>query len=297
MKMIAYLPLLLFCSAASLWAQAPPVAADKTAIPITKEPHHHLILENSYVRVFRVELISPDATPLYPHDHPYVYMSIGKAEFTKTVEGKSEVHVTMANGQLGYSKGGFSQIIRTEDETPFYNITVELLHPQENVHSDCAKVVEGPLEGCSGPQNVVAETDKKAASELATAANGAASSDAGVASLGQLGRDEAKKDAPSVPPPFTTVLESDESTLRSATFPVKGKFSADAGAAGTLLVVEPLSQFTLDFSDGSSKLLSGGDCVWLQGGSTTAITNTSQQTPSVILMFTFKDAPPKSGGN
>lgn len=296
MKMIAYLSLLAFCGPASLWAQAPPPTADKTAVSITKEPHHHLILENSFVRVFRVELISPDATALYRHDYPYVYMSIGKAEFTKDVEGKPEVRVKMANGQLGYSKGGFSQIIRTEDETPFYNITAELLHPQENLHSDCAKVVEGLLEGCSAPQNVVSESDKKSSELVAAPTNDAAPPTTGVDSpLAQMGRDDAKKNTPLAPPAFTVVLESDESTLKSATFPVGGKYSADAGAAGTLIVVEPLSQFTLDFSDGSSKLLSGGDSLWLPGGSTTAIANTSQQTPSVLLLFSFKDAPKPAG--
>ncbi len=295
MKMITYLPLLAFCGTAPLWAQAPPAAADsKIAIPITQEPHHHLILENSYVRVFRVELISPDKTPLYRHDHPYVYMSIGKAEFTKEVEGKPEAQVKMANGQLGYSQGGFSQIIRTEDETPFYNITVQLLHPQENLRSDCAKVMEGPLAGCGAPQNVVAQSDKKNSELVAAPATGGASSTTSVDSpLAQMGRDESK--LPTVAPTFVVVLESDESTLKSATFPVKGQFSADAGATGTLIVVEPLSQFTVDFSDGSSKLLSGGDSLWLPSGSTTAIANTSEQTPSVLLMFSFKDAPKPPG--
>lgn len=223
-------------------------------------------------------------------------MSIGKAEFTKDVEGKPEVRVKMANGQLGYSKGGFSQIIRTEDETPFYNITVELLHPQENLHSDCAKVVEGPLEGCSAPQNIVSASDKKNSGLVAATTNAAAAPTTGVDSpLAQMGRNDAKKKTPSAAPAFTVVLESDESTLKSTTFPVNGNFSTAAGAAGTLIVVEPLSQFTLNFNDGSSKLLSGGDSLWLPAGSTTAIANTSQQTPSVLLMFSFKDAPKPAG--
>jgi hypothetical protein len=57
-----------------------------------------------------------------------------------------------------------------------------------------------------------------------------------------------------------------------------------------LLVVEPLSQFKLDFVDGSSKLLSGGDTLWLQAGSTTTVTNVSEQTASLVLIFRFKDA-------
>lgn len=92
MKNTAFLILLLVCTAVTLRGQTPPVSPNQAAasakppVAIKDEPHHHLILENSYVRVFRVEIISPDATPLYRHDFPYVYMSIGKAEFTKAVE-------------------------------------------------------------------------------------------------------------------------------------------------------------------------------------------------------------------
>ena len=120
-------------------AQAPNDAGS-ASVPITKEPHHHLVLENSYVRVFRVEIISPDATLLHRHDNPYAYMSIGKAEFTNAVEGKPDTRVKMTDGQLGYSRGGFSHIIRTENDTPFYNLTIELLHPQGEMPSDARKL-------------------------------------------------------------------------------------------------------------------------------------------------------------
>jgi hypothetical protein len=133
-------------------AQSPPADTGKS-VSIKEEPHHHMILENAYVRVFRVEIISPDATLLHHHDTPYAYMSIGRADFINAVEGKPEARVTMASGQLGYSKGGFSHIVRTTNDVPFYNITIELLHPQPNIHSDCAKTLSGPLEGCSTPRN------------------------------------------------------------------------------------------------------------------------------------------------
>jgi hypothetical protein len=291
MKNIAYLTLLLACTAVAGRGQtAPPdtaVASAKPPVSIKQEPHHHLILENSYARVFRVEVISPDATPLYRHDFPYVYMSIGKAEFIKAVEGQPEKHVTMTNGQLGYSKGGFAQIIRAENDTPFYNITVELLHPQNNMHSECAKVIEGPLDGCATraavddtSKKVVSSTDGDAPASPGTGAN---------TPLAESAPDKGKKAAG--PAVFASILESDESTLKSGNFPANAKTSLVAAAGGTLLVIEPLSQFKLDFVDGSSKLLSGGDTLWLPAGSTSAVTNTSEQAASSMLIFDFKDAP------
>jgi hypothetical protein len=301
MKNIACIALLFFCAAVTLRAQdptpaapTPSTASSKAPVPITEEPHHHLILENSYVRVFRVEIISPDATLLHRHDSPYVYMSIGKAEFTNLVEGKPETRVTLRDGQLGYSKGGFSHIIRTENDTPFYNLTIELLHPQVNVRSDCAKVVDGPLTDCSAPQAAVANAARQIDSE-SKAPTVATSPGTGTNTpLAQLAPDTAKK-APSGPPTFTPILETDESTLKSATFPTDAKTSLDAGPGGTLLIVEPLSQFKVDFADGNSKLLSGGDPLWIQAGTSPTITNSSDQTPSTVLIFGFKDAPKPAG--
>jgi hypothetical protein len=294
MRNMLYLCVIFFCASATFEAQAPPAspaaAPGKPPVPITEERHHHLILENAYVRVFRVEIISPDATLLHRHDVPYVYMSIGKAEFSNAVEAKPEVRVKMADGQLGYSNGGFSHIIRTVNDTPFYNLTIELLHPQGSARSDCAKLVNGPLEGCSAPQLAVASTADKMASET-KGADAAASPGTGVNTpLAQSAPDNAKK-AAARPPTFASILETDESTLKSATFPANAKTAIVAGSAGILLIVEPLSQFKLDFSDGSSKLLSGGDPLWLQAWSTASVTNTSEQTSSSVLILGFKDAP------
>jgi hypothetical protein len=292
MKSVTYLASLFFC-AASLQAQEQPAPPDSNVpVPINQEPHHHLILENSYVRVFRVEIISPDATLLHRHDFPYVYMSIGKAEFTNAVERKPEIRVKMADGQLGYSNGGFSHIIRTAHDTPFYNLTIELLHPQGNVRSKCAKVVNGPLEGCSAPQSAVASAAGEIASETKETGRAATSPGTGANTpVAQVAPDSAKKTEAAAPPTFITILETDESTLKSGTFPARAKTTTAPEPAGTLLVVEPLSQFKIDFIDGTSKLLSGGDSLWLTPGPAVTVTNISQLQPSALLMLGLKDAP------
>jgi hypothetical protein len=135
----------LLCSALllltfSLNAQAP------VAVPIPKEPHHHLVLENSYVRVFRVSLPAHDTTLLHQHDVPYVYVSLGPADVVNAVQGKPEARIVMADGQVGYSRGGFAHIARTDAGSPFNNVTIELLHPQGDPHNLCAQVIPGTLE-------------------------------------------------------------------------------------------------------------------------------------------------------
>jgi hypothetical protein len=138
MKSILCSLLLLF--AFSLNAQAP------VAVPIPKEPHHHLVLENSYVRVFRVSVPGHESTLLHQHDVPYLYVSLGPADVINAVQGKPEAHLTMADGQIGYSRGGFAHIARNESDAPFNNVTIELLHPQGEPQNLCAQVVPGPLE-------------------------------------------------------------------------------------------------------------------------------------------------------
>src|SRR5438445_10635767 len=96
-------------------AQAP------VAAPIPKEPHHHLVLENDYVRVFRVSVPAHESTLLHQHDVPYLYVSLGSADVINAVQDKPEVHLLMADGQLGYSPGHFAHIARNLSAAAFNN--------------------------------------------------------------------------------------------------------------------------------------------------------------------------------
>lgn len=139
-------------------AQAPAASA----VPTKDEPHHHLVLENAYVRVLHVEIPAHDATLLHAHDLPYVSVTIGAADFINAVAGKPEAHVTLADAQVGYSKGGFAHIVRTDAGTPFQNFTVELLKPQGAARNRCVKVIaDSPVEDCPAGAAVtpVFETD------------------------------------------------------------------------------------------------------------------------------------------
>jgi hypothetical protein len=127
---------------ASLPAQAP------VAVPVGKEPHHHLVFGNDYLRVFRVSVPPHDATLLHQHDLPYVYVSLGPADVINAVAGKPEARLVMTDGQVGYSRGGFAHIARTDAGSPFDNVTIELLHPQGEPHNVCEKVVAGPFKDC-----------------------------------------------------------------------------------------------------------------------------------------------------
>jgi len=133
MKRLFLLVALLF--SASLPAQGP------TAVPIPQEPHHRLVLENDYVRVFRVSVPAHESTLLHQHDVPYLYVALGPADVINAVQGKPEAHLVMADGQLGYSPGHFAHIARNESNAPFNNVTIELLKPQAEPHNWCDRVL------------------------------------------------------------------------------------------------------------------------------------------------------------
>ncbi len=136
--LLSSLPLLF---AFSLSAQAP------VAVPAAKEPHHHLVLENSYVRVLRVSIPAHDATLLHQHDVPYIYVALGPGDVINAVAGKPEAHLVMTDGQVGYSRGGFAHIARTDAGLVFNNVTIELLKPQGKPKNVCAQILLDAPEG------------------------------------------------------------------------------------------------------------------------------------------------------
>jgi hypothetical protein len=95
----------------TLNAQTP---ATPHPVPLKDEPHFPLIFENTYVRVFRVNLLGHTTTLTHKRDLPYVYVAIGPADFIDAVADKPEVHKAMTDGQVGYSQGGIAHVIRTE---------------------------------------------------------------------------------------------------------------------------------------------------------------------------------------
>jgi hypothetical protein len=140
MKTFACSAILIFVF--SLSAQAP------ASVPVAKEPHHHLVLTNGNMNAFRVSVPANDTTLMHRHDLSYVYVSLGPADIINAVEGKPEIHAKLVDGQVGYAKGGFAHIARTDFGIPFNNVTVELVGNQGEPHNLCEKVVAGDLGKC-----------------------------------------------------------------------------------------------------------------------------------------------------
>jgi len=114
-------------------------APPPTEVEITAEPHHQLIFHNEYVRVYDVVVTPKDATLLHNHRHDYLYVLLGAAEISNEVEGKAAVKATVTDGEVKFVEGGFAHVVRNVGETPFHNITVELLQDEKTRNVPASK--------------------------------------------------------------------------------------------------------------------------------------------------------------
>jgi len=119
------------CAAIPLAAQKHRAQAKPpSAVEITAEPNHHLIFQNAEVRVFEVEAAPHSVTMLHLHRHDYVFVTLGSAEISNEVEGKPPVKLNLQDGDTRFAPGNFAHVVRNVGDTPFRNVTIELLRNQ-----------------------------------------------------------------------------------------------------------------------------------------------------------------------
>jgi hypothetical protein len=100
-------------------------------VEITAEPSHHLVLQNRYVRVFSVEVAPRTATLMHRHRHDYVFVSLGPADLSNEVEGKSPVSLKLADGETRFTQGNFAHLVRNQSNTSFRTIAIELMQDEK----------------------------------------------------------------------------------------------------------------------------------------------------------------------
>ena len=103
-----------------------------TEVPITAERSHHVILENEYVRVFKVEVSPHTQTLIHRHDHDYVFVTLGDSAVENTVTGKPPVQIKLQDGETRFLMGGFSHTARNLSDQPFRNFTIEFLRNNQH---------------------------------------------------------------------------------------------------------------------------------------------------------------------
>lgn len=154
MKTIRVVFFLLSCCAVA--AQTPKLIPDGST-PLARgnapgEEHHHLVLENSYVRAYNVVVPAHGSTLLHRHDEDYVYVAIGPADVVNAVLDKPEIHLQLKDGEIHFARGGFSHVARNLSDAAFQNVTIALLRPQGTARNQCEPIVPGPVGECHKAQ-------------------------------------------------------------------------------------------------------------------------------------------------
>jgi hypothetical protein len=141
---------LLHATFAILLAAAPARAQSiPGAVLAKREPHHHLVYEDSTLRVLRVHVPAHDTTLLHEHDPDYFWIALGASTVVNAKPGAPDATIASGNLSIHYTVGNFAHVARNPSGAPFDNITVELLAKQTNVHNLCEAVVAGQPLTCS----------------------------------------------------------------------------------------------------------------------------------------------------
>jgi pimeloyl-ACP methyl ester carboxylesterase len=109
------------------------VRADATsaqsAVPLEREAKHHLVLANDRVRVFDVTVPPGDSTLYHVHANGYVYVTFGAAALEAQALGAAAAPLSLADGEVRFTKGPITHRVVNPSSTAFQNLTIEVVKP------------------------------------------------------------------------------------------------------------------------------------------------------------------------
>jgi hypothetical protein len=100
---------------------------------VADEPHHHLVVENDWVRAYAVELGPRKSTLCHVHLLPYLMYVAGNAEIVSTPrQGEARKHHYL-DMCCEFSPAGLQHVVENLAETPFRNLIFEVLPAAEQL--------------------------------------------------------------------------------------------------------------------------------------------------------------------
>ncbi len=140
------------------------LASAQTAVEIAEEPHHHLLLKNSQVRVFELTL-APREQAFVRHAHNFLFVPLQDGELVLWSAGTSAVqHFTFRRGGAHFWMGARVAGMRNDGSSPFRAVIVEFLNPK--VTSYGYQYQTGAWDYGSGAINAPVDPDAKFIDEM-----------------------------------------------------------------------------------------------------------------------------------
>ena len=112
------------------------------------EPHHHLVLKNDIVKVFKVDLPPRDAFVKHEHDHDYISIVIVGATTVSTVSGQADILTISKNGDVHFVRLGTLHSVRNIGQTAYRAVSIELLRTQTGARNLCGKQIADVKPDC-----------------------------------------------------------------------------------------------------------------------------------------------------
>ena len=118
-------------------------------VDVSSEPHHHHLIDNMFVRAYAVEVAPKESALMHRHAHDYLSVSLGEAGFTNAKQGAQPASVTLKDGDVRFAQAPLVHAVTDNLETPFRNITIELMQPTTNQKA-CTESCSIPVP-CTNP--------------------------------------------------------------------------------------------------------------------------------------------------
>src|SRR5260370_23301974 len=100
-------------------AQNVMTVAALSGVPISQEPHHHLVFQNSFVNVYEIEVAPRDATLMHQHYYDNLFVVFGDANLTNTVSGKKPEKLGIHDFGIHFARETYSHNIHNNSKMPF----------------------------------------------------------------------------------------------------------------------------------------------------------------------------------
>jgi quercetin dioxygenase-like cupin family protein len=145
-------------------------AAD-SAVPVSQEPHHHLLLQNEYTRVYDVSVPAHQSTLLHRHDNDYLAIILEPGEVQNEVVGRSVNAGHAGKGEVRFALAPLTHRLIDTGDTPFRNITIEVLKNKQ-LQSKEQQPERGLDVGHGGMSDIVVDNGELRVQEVQIAAGG-----------------------------------------------------------------------------------------------------------------------------
>lgn len=111
-----------------------PTTACENVIAVADEPHHHLAIDNEFVRAYAVDIGPGQITLCHVHSMPYLMYVAGDAKILSTPRrGNAHKH-QYPDRHCEFSPAGLEHTVENLSEKPFRNLLFEVLPAAQKLH-------------------------------------------------------------------------------------------------------------------------------------------------------------------